>query len=312
MARYRDALPQLSDRVFVTDSGLETDLIFNGGFDLPEFASFVLLDDEKGVAALRRYFLDHFEVAADNGVGIVVETPTWRANRDWGAKVGYDSDALADVNRRAIGFVTKLRESAGTRGSDVVVSGCIGPRGDGYRPDSLMSADEAQRYHAEQINTFADTDADLVSALTLTYADEAIGIVKAAQAAGIPVVIGFTVETDGRLPDGTTLAETIQSVDAATNNGAAYFMVNCAHPSHIEPGLAGGDWVRRVRSLRVNASRMSHAELDESTELDDGNPKELGSDVAALARRYPSLSVLGGCCGTDARHVREIAQAIRG
>ncbi len=192
----------------------------------------------------------------------------------------------------------------------MVLSGCIGPRGDGYNPDTAMSAAEAEDYHAEQIATFRDTEADMVSAITMTNVEEAIGIARAAAAAGMPSVISFTLETDGKLPTGQSLKDAILEVDRATGAAPAYFMINCAHPTHFAGALEAGEpWVKRIRGLRANASKMSHAELDASTQLDDGDPAVLGHEHADLVKQFPHITVLGGCCGTDHRHVAAIAHA---
>jgi homocysteine S-methyltransferase len=310
MARHRHDLPQLGSSVVLTDSGLETDLIFNYGYELPLFAAFVLLDDQNGVAVLDRYYRAHAAIAAEASTGFLLEAPTWRASADWGERLGYTAEALDQLNRRAIDLLVDLRATLDEQVSPVIVSGCVGPRGDGYQPAELMAEDEARRYHSAQIATFADTEADVVTAMTITYPAEAIGIARAAVDAGIPVAISFTVETDGRLPDGTPLGEAVTTVDDATAAAPAYFMVNCAHPSHFEHVLEpGSGWTERIRALRANASRSSHAELDEAEELDDGDPHEFGIDYRRLRERLPGLTVLGGCCGTDHRHVREIAAA---
>ena len=307
----RDLLPQLSGGTFITDGGMETTLIFDDGIDLPHFASFVLLDDAKGIEALRAYYKTYVEVAAQYGVGIVLDTPTWRANPDWGALLGYSSEALADVARRGVTLLEELRSTAGNGAPQVVISGCIGPRGDGYRVDSEMTAEEAQRYHEPQVVTFAATAADLVSAYTLTYADEAVGVARAGEAAGIPCVISFTVETDGRLPSGQPLGKAIEEVDAKTQGSVAYFMINCAHPTHFAHVLEeGGDWRSRIWGLRANASEKSHTELDEAEELDPGDPAALACHYSELQTRLPNLNVVGGCCGTSHRHVAEICAAV--
>ena len=301
-------LPQLSDRPFITDGGMETTLVFHRGLDLPHFASFVLLDDEEGVRALREYFLPYVEIAREAGVGIVLDTPTWRASADWGERLGYSAERLADVNRRGVRLLEQLGEEAAGR-PRIVICGCVGPRGDGYQVGETMSPDEAERYHSAQVETFAGTAADPVSALTMTYAEEATGIVRAARAAGIPAVASFTVETDGRLPSGQPLAEAIAQVDEETEGAAAYFMVNCAHPTHFEQVLEPGSApLERIRGLRANASTMSHAELDEAEELDEGDPVDLARRYRELRRQLPRLNVVGGCCGTDHRHTREICR----
>jgi homocysteine S-methyltransferase len=310
MARYRNELPQLADTVFLTDTGIETTLIFHDGFDLPYFAAVTLLRDEAGRQRLDRYFLDHAQLAAQSGTGFIIESATWRASPDWGDLLGYSRAALADANRLAVESLVAQRSELDSD-IDVVVSGCIGPRGDGYDGTALMAAKQARDYHAEQVQTFAGTDADMVHAMTMTYPDEAVGVVLAAREAEIPVAISFTVETDGVLPDGTGLGEAIERVDDATGGAAAYFAINCAHPTHfahvLDPDAA---WSQRLRGVRANASRKSHAELDESESLDPGDPVELGAQYADLRRRSPNLTVLGGCCGTDVRHLQAIADAL--
>ncbi len=309
MPDRRKALPQLSVRPFLTDGGLETTLVFREEQELPHFAAFHLMQTAEGERVLRNYFRTYAALAANFGAGLILETVTWRANADWGRKLGYDRRALAGVNRRAVRQLEEIRADFATPNAPIVVSGCIGPRGDGYVPGGLMSAREAERYHQAQIDVLADTSCDLVSAFTLNYAEEAIGITRAARKAKIPVVISFTVETDGRLPTGQALGDAIRQVDDATSGHPAYFMLNCAHPSHIAAAVREGDgWTARLRGLRVNASRMSHAELNDSPGLDEGNPVELGREFAALlAGPLGNVNVLGGCCGTDHRHVQEIA-----
>ena len=289
----------------LTDGGIETILLFHEGFDLPCFASFPLLREERGRTALRRYFEPFLDTARQHGVPFVLDTVTWRANPDWGVRLGYDDDALAAANTEAVEFAGEL--AAGR--SDVAINGVLGPRGDGYVVGERMSVDAAADYHARQIGVLREAGADRITALTLSYPEEATGIVQAAVAAGVPVVPAFTVETDGRLPDGTPLAEAIERVDAATGGAAEFFMINCAHPTHIAAALDGAPSLGRIGGLRVNASALSHAELDEMEELDEGDPVALARDNAALQTRLPSVQLLGGCCGTDHRHVAEIVAA---
>ena len=310
MSKYRNALPQLSDKVFVTDGGLETTLIFHHGYELPYFAAFELLRSKSGEQQIKDYYRQYAEIALNNRAGFVLESATWRASSDWGRLMGYSDKALDVINRQAIDLLAELRGELETDESPMVISGCIGPRGDGYNPDSYMNEEESQRYHAAQIRSFAESDADMVSAFTMTYVEEAIGIVNAAREHGIPVVISFTVETDGNLPSGQSLKDAIEQVDAQTANGPVYYMVNCAHPEHFEDKLAGDDgWLKRIQGIRANASNKSHAELDECEELDDGNPHELGQAYGAFCRNLSQLNVFGGCCGTDHRHVEAICKA---
>jgi S-methylmethionine-dependent homocysteine/selenocysteine methylase len=301
---HRSGLPQLGSELFLTDGGIETSLIFHHGLDLPAFAAFVLLRDEAGADELRRYYAPYLELARDAGVGFVLESPTWRASPRWAAELGVSERELDELNRRAIGLMEELR---GQAAGPTVISGCIGPHDDGYNPTTKLTAAEARDYHATQIATFADTAADMVTAMTITYADEAIGLALAARDAGIPIAISFTLETDGRLPSGQGLGEAIAEVDGATDAAPAYYMINCAHPTHFEAVLEpGAAWRERIGALRANASTKSHAELDEAEELDEGDPVDLGARYAALREQLPKLTVLGGCCGTDHRHVGEI------
>jgi S-methylmethionine-dependent homocysteine/selenocysteine methylase len=312
-AKYRDQLPQLSDRLFLTDGGIETTLIYNEGVSLPYFAAFDLLKNDAGQEVLRKYFRTHAAIARHHRVGFVLESATWRASGDWGAKLGYTPEALAEANERAVALLREIRDELETDETPMVISGCIGPRGDGYKADQRMTAREAEEYHAIQAAIFQKSEADLITAITMTYSEEAIGLVRAARAAGMPVAVSFTTETDGRLPSGQGLRAAIEQVDAATNSGPAYYMINCAHPSHFTSALHSEQpWVRRIRGLRANASTKSHAELDQATDLDAGNPQELGSQYRDLRRRFTHLNVLGGCCGTDHRHVDAICKACLG
>jgi S-methylmethionine-dependent homocysteine/selenocysteine methylase len=294
--------------VFLTDGGIETTLVFHDGLDLPYFAAFDLLKSNEGRMALRRYYQRHATIADRAGTGFIFESATWRASADWGDKLGYSRAELADANRQAVRLMEDVR--VGFPRLRAVVSGCVGPRGDGYDPGELMRASEAERYHAEQIGTFRTTSAQMITAITMTNVPEAVGVTRAATAAGLPVVISFTVETDGTLPSGEYLGDAIEAVDAQTDGAPAYFMINCAHPDHFRDTLAqGGAWLRRLCGIRANASRCSHAELDEAEELDEGSPVELGRNYAELRAMLPHLVVLGGCCGTDHRHIAEIATA---
>ena len=312
MSKYRHALPQLQEELLLTDGGIETTLIFHEGATLPYFASFVLLEDESGTALLRRYFERYAELARAEGLGLVLETPTWRANPDWAAKLGYDAPALAEANRRSVDLLLGIRRSFESGRTKIVISGNLGPRGDGYHPGRRMSAGEAQAYHASQIEAFAATDADMIAAFTMNYVEEAVGIVRAARAAAMPVAISFTAETDGRLPSGATLEQAIRATDEASDGYPVYYMINCAHPTHLQPALdRPGEWRDRIRGLRANASRRSHKELDESPDLDAGNPEELGREYRELRSTLRNLSVVGGCCGTDHRHVAAIARALQ-
>jgi len=307
---YRDALPQLSGRLLITDGGLETTLIFQDGIDLPHFAAFPLLDQADGRAALRRYYDAYGAAAQRSGAGCILDTPTFRASPEWAAKVGYDAAGLERIIHDAVGLLRDVRAQWDTPTRPVVINGAIGPRGDGYSAADSMDPDTAEAFHRPQVRTYASAGADLVMAQTMTHAGEAIGIARAAAKEGIPSVVSFTVETDGRLPDGTALGEAIQMVDSATGAAPAHYLVNCAHPSHVAPSFAvTGPWISRLGGIRANPSPKSHAELNESTTLEDGDPDELAAMLRDMRRQYRHFCVLGGCCGSDHRHAEKIGLA---
>ena len=310
MSKHRNELPQLSGGFFLADAGIETDLIFNQGIDIPEFAAHTLLPDANGRQAVADYFRGFLALAGAMDVGFILDSQTWKAHTHWAGALGSDENGLRDANEDSIEFISGLRNEFSSNAKPIVLNGIIGPRGDGYSPEVEVAAHEAEEYHAKQIGWLADTDVDMMTATTFTQADEAIGVVRAASVVGVPVVISFTVETDGTLPTGQPLSEAIAAVDDATASAAAYFMVNCAHPDHFFHVLEDSVWARRIRGVRCNASRLSHAELDECETLDDGDPIELGGRYVELRRRMPWLNVFGGCCGSDLRHVTEIARAL--
>ena len=309
MATYRDNLPQLRGDLFITDGGMETTFLFHEGMELPEFAVFPVLDRPGGGDAIRRWYRTYTAIAGRFHVGIILESVTWRASSDWGARLGYTKSMLADVNRRSIELLEEIRSEVEQCAGPIVISGCIGPRGDAYQAGASMSDREAECYHREQIDVLARTNADMICAMTLTNVEEAIGIARAAERAGMPVALSFTVETNGRLPTGEPLKSAIDRVDAATCFYAQYFMVNCAHPLHFRHVFDVREpWMDRIRGVRANSSMRSHAELDNSTELDAGNPTALAEQCSELKRLLPSLNIVGGCCGTDHRHIEEIAR----
>jgi homocysteine S-methyltransferase len=320
MSATNTRLPQQDGGWFLTDGGIETFLIFQEGIALPEFAAFVLLETHEGRESLRRYFRRYLELAAATPeTGFILESPTWRAGAAWGAKLGFDAAAMRRLNRDAIALLRELQaEYAGRLGQRaIVVSGCVGPRGDGYVAGAPMTLADAEDAHRAQVDALAAAGADMITAMTMTASAEAIGVARAAAKAGAAAAIAFTVETDGRLPSGETVAAAIDAVDAdaadAGRPAPAYYMLNCAHPSHFAHVLeALGARRGRLCGVRANASRLSHAELDAATELDPGDPEELGEDYARLKADWPTLNVIGGCCGTDHRHVAAMAAALVG
>ena len=312
MSKYRNELPQLSGDLFLTDAGLETDLIFNHGIEIREFAAHTLLPNPHGREAVANYLRGFLSLANEYDAGFVLDSQTWKAHLHWAEDLVATEQELHETNKDAIAFIAELRDEFAGNSKPIVLNGVIGPRGDAYAPETRLAAKEAEEYHTKQIGWLAETEVDMVTALTFTQSDEAIGVVRAAHSAGLPVVISFTVETDGSLPTGQPLNEAISAVDDATDGAAAYFMVNCAHPDHFFDVLDDSAWARRIRGLRCNASRLSHEELNECEVLDDGDPVELANQYKAITTTMPWLNVFGGCCGSDLRHVARIAKAIDG
>jgi homocysteine S-methyltransferase len=310
MQLYRKALPQLSGDLFLTDAGVETDLIFNHGIEIREFAAFTLLAKPDGRAAMARYFEGFLTLAKERNAGFILDSATWKAHAHWAKSLGADTAELRAANEDSIRFIADLRARFSSNAKPIVLNAVVGPRGDAYRPEVKIAMEAAEEYFSEQLGWLATTDADMISALTFNQAGEAAGLARAARAVGMPVVISFTVETNGTLPTGQSLADAIAQVDDATGSYPAYYMINCAHPDHFAGALEGTSWARRIRGVRANASRKTHAELDASTALDAGNPQELAGQYRQLAQRMPWLNVFGGCCGTDLRHVTEIARGL--
>lgn len=291
-------------RPYLTDGGMETWMFFIEGFEAPEFAAIVLMDDAAARDKLRAYFERFLVMAEAAKTGYVLDTNTWRGCVSWAAKLGLSEQALLGLSEDAVAFAKDLRDAWSSRVGPILINGVLGPAGDGYNASAAPTAPDAELLHQPQIDTLANSGVDMISAITMTNVPEAVGIARAAAKRDLPCVISFTVETDGRLPSGETLAEAIVRTDKETDSAPLYYMINCAHPEHFQ-GVLDKDatWIRRVGGVRANASRMSHEELDNSETLDDGNPEEFGSLHLELAGMLPALRVVGGCCGTDHRHV---------
>lgn len=306
-------LPHKTSDLFLTDGGLETTLIFLKGLKLPSFAAFDLLKDEQGYNVLKDYYKSYLNIAEKMEMNFILESPTWRANPDWIETIGYSKSSISEINNKAILLMVDLKNEFKNKINNILISGCIGPRGDGYKSENKMTAEEAQKYHSTQIDILSQTAVDVISAITMNYVEEAIGITLAANANKLPTVISFTVETDGKLPSGMDLKEAIKQVDNSTLNPPIYYMINCAHPTHFFHELQKGnkEWTSRIKGIRANASCKSHSELDEATELDRGNPQELGMEHKKLKKSFKHLNVFGGCCGTDEEHIKAIAIQIK-
>lgn len=302
----RRRLPQAGERC-VSDAGLETELVFKDGLDLPAFSSAVLLETAAGRDRLRRYYAGFVALAERSGCGLVLETPTWRNNRDWAEGLGYDRQARSRINHAAVHLLQDLRHASWAGAGCFVISGNLGPRFDGYQGDRVMQPEDAAAYHREQIEDLAAAGADSIGAMTITTSAEACGIAAACRTVAIPAVISFTLETDGRLPSGELLGEAIARVDRYAPDAVAYFGINCAHPTHFIDRIRSREgWTRRLGAIRANASTKSHAELDASTSLDEGDREALAAHYRELQELLPQLRVMGGCCGTDIEHVSRI------
>jgi len=314
-------VPTTARPLWVTDGGLEADLIHHHGVDLPGSAAFPLLGTTEGRALLTSYYSGFAQVARRTGTGLLLETPTWRANPDWVVALGGSPQDVRRINLESVVFLAGLGEmllasgalstaaKTGTSGrqSDdgaFQVRGVIGPKGNGYLPERRPTAEEFADYHSVQAAALCDGGVSWVTAYTLSTLAEAVGVVRAARAHSLKVGICFTVESDGRLPDGSPVAAAVEELwQRSAPDG---LLLNCASPSHIVRALEDDGWGRLVTGLRVDASGPSHAELDSSEQLDEGDLQDLVRDFQRLTARLPNLEVVGGCCGSDARHIAEL------
>lgn len=303
-------LPQLNGQLMTCGGGFETWLQYVDGFNLRHFCAFELLNDKRGRECVRDYHRKLVEAAVENGFGVINEGLHYRASREWGELIGFSREALAEINIRGIEFYREFAREYHSDATPMIVGGCIGPRGDAYDSGRTENAGEAEDYHSEQIITLRDAGADLVSAWTFSSVEEAIGFARAAKAADIPCVISF-IAKGGTLADGTSLEDAVNRVDAATERAPLYYAVNCSHPTEFEPGLNEGDWAQRLGGFMPNAVALELSTLCSLGHLEDGDPEELGNQMAALAHRFPNVNVWGGCCGTDARHIGQITRKVR-
>lgn len=303
-------LPQQTGRLMTSAGGFETWMQYVDGFQLRHFCGFELLNDARGVACLKDYHRKVVEAAVANGFGVINEGLHYRASRDWGALTGFSREGLEEINIRGVEFYRDFAKEYATAETPMTVSGAIGPKGDAYNVGRVPDAAEAEDYHSEQILTMCKAGVDQVTAMTFSGVEEAIGFCRAAKAAGVPVVVSFFVVRGGRLKGGESLEEAITRVDAATGNAPAYFMINCTHPTEFEPSLTEGAWTNRLGGFMPNAVAAETLDLCKLGHLEDGDPEELGDQMAGLARRFGHVNVWGGCCGTDGRHVGQITRKV--
>ncbi|KIX06754.1 uncharacterized protein Z518_04730 [Rhinocladiella mackenziei CBS 650.93] len=313
-AKYRHSLPQLnSSNLLLTEGGIETTLVYKKGFHLPEFASGPLLLTPEGTKALQDCHASYIDIALRHKRGIIVETQTWRSSRIWCDKLGFSENEMMKLNRRAVAFLEDVRREYETDTTPIVVSGNLGPLSDAYHNSTQrLSVQDMIAVYRDQVQALCEAGVDMLSIMTLADTTEAIAAVQLAKEFGIQILVSFSVETDGKLLNGVTLEDAIRTVDKATESYAAYFGINCAHPSHFHPTLRMMDpsVLSRIGEIRANASRRSHQELDNSEFLDRGDPTDLGRSFKDLIQLLPGLKVVGGCCGTDPEHVEAIASNV--
>lgn len=303
--------PRLDGRFYLTEGGAETEIMYKWGFELPEFAMFTLLDNPEADEVIRNMYRRYFDVAAAHDTGILAMGHDYRASPDWAQKLGYSAADLTRFQHRTMQFLDDVRAEYADRVSDAYITACIGPRGDAYGTGGDISASEAEDYHAVQLGNLEGTAADMAVAATFNNIPESIGVIRAANRMGIPIGVSLTLTPEGRLRSGPTLREAVETIDEVTGGAAEWFGTNCAHPLEFEPALDdAGPWLDRLRYVRPNAAKMDKLALCELGHLEDGDPVELGEQMGEVARRFPRADILGGCCGTDERHLSEIASNV--
>ncbi len=310
--RVNSSLPAAgSGEYFLTEGGTETEIMYRHGFELPEFAMFPLLDTPKAVRALRSIFRAHLDVAAEFGLSFLLTGLDYRASPDWGAKLGYSPQALSDANMQSIEFLREISEGYEGQIPRLLIGGCLGPRGDAYGLNQNITAESAEDYHAVQLETLKKSGVDFAVAATFNNVPEAVGVSRAAARIGVPLFVSLTLDSTHRLKSGPSLGDAITEIDALAGEAAPeFYLLNCSHPLEYEPALDDGKWIKRLRGVRPNASKMEKIALCKLGHIEDGNPVELGEQIGDLSYRYTHMDIFGGCCGTGDSHLREIAKAL--
>lgn len=297
-------------RFYLSEGGTETELMYKYGFELPEFAMFPLLNNPDAVSKMREMFRSYLEVVAVNGMCALMGGLDYRASPDWGERLGYSPEGLAEANHHALAFLREIADEYTTDIQEILIQGVIGPRGDAYERNETITENEAEDYHSVQLKTLKEADVDLALAMTFNNIRESIGVARAAAKVGVPLAISFIVNSESKLDTGQSLGEAIATIDAETNHAPEFYSVNCCHPIEYEPAIESYDWINRVRGVRPNASKRDKIALCQLGHLEDGDPVELGQQCGDLARRYPHMDIWGGCCGTWDNHLNEIAKNI--
>jgi homocysteine S-methyltransferase len=305
--------PQRDGVFYLTEGGQETEILYRHGHDLPEFAMYPLLDDPAALADLKAMYGKVLDVAAEHGFAVMISGLDYRGSPDWGERLGYSRDGLADALERSIAFLRDVARPYRGQIAEILIGGQVGPRGDAYSLNRTITADEAEDYHSFQLGVLRRSEVDFVWAATFNNVPEAVGVARAAARIGVPLGIAFTLDGNHRLKSGPSLKEAIERVDAEAGEARPdFYGINCSHPLEFEPALEPGDWIRRLRCLRPNASAKDKIDLCKIGHLEDGDPADLGLRIGSLARRYPHMDIFGGCCGTWAPHLDEIARNVLG
>ena len=303
--------PAGSGEVFLTEGGTETEIMYRHGFELPEFAMFTLLENPSAVTAMRGMFRDHLDVSAEFGLSFLLTGIDYRASPDWGAKLGYSPQALADANIAAIELLRDVAKGYDGQIPRLLVGGILGPRGDAYNLNQNITAESAEDYHSVQLTTLKVAGVDFASAQTFNNVPEAVGACRAASKIGVSLSVALTLDSTHRLKSGISLSQAITEIDAQTGDDAPdFYLINCSHPVEYEPALDNREWVKRLRGVRPNASKLEKIALCNLGHIEDGDPIELGQQLADLSSRHPHMDIFGGCCGTGAEHLREIAMRV--
>ena len=274
-----------------------------------EHAGFVI--DPAGREVLGKIYREYIDIGQKFGIPMLVGTPTWRANPERSAEAGLSCESL---NRESVRFLRSIRDEFGGYGSDVMIAGLIGCRGDAYNPANALSRDEAKTFHTRQLESLAQSGVDLLMAATLPSAAEAEGIALAMESTGLPYVLSFITTGDGTVLDGTPLDQAIRPIDRLVSRRPIGFMVNCVHPSTFRKTyqkvlLSAPDVAERILGLQANTSPRSPSELDGVPALETEDPAVLADSMIRLHEDF-GLRVLGGCCGTDSGHISEIGSRI--
>jgi S-methylmethionine-dependent homocysteine/selenocysteine methylase len=303
--------PQREGIYFLTEGGQETEIQYRYGHDLPEFAMYPLLENTKAKSDLKAMYSQVFDVAAEHGFAVMISGLDYRGSPDWGKKLGYSRQGLADALEQSIVFLREVAQPYIGQISAILIGGQVGPRGDAYSLNRSITAQESEDYHGFQLEVLKRMEVDFVWGATFNGIPEALGLARAAARMALPLTISFTLDSNHRLKSGPSLKEAIEAVDAEAGDAKpAFYGINCSHPIEFEPALEPGDWVQRIRSLRPNASAKDKGELCSIGHLEEGDPADLGRRIGTLSERYPHIDIFGGCCGTWARHLGEIARAV--